>query len=92
MQPDFLKHLGDISTVLLDLFHTKYSSNLLTLYIIYTCMCVYLCIHNKYTQYTHKYIMSIKMFILDAINRCPALIQIIIKLCLEYFLCTMHIY
>ncbi len=36
-------------------------------------MCVYLYIHNKYTQYTHIYIMYAKSFILDAINRCPAL-------------------
>ncbi len=30
-------------------------------------MCLYLYMHNKYTQYTH--IMETKTFILDAINR-----------------------
>ncbi len=30
-------------------------------------MCVYLYMHNKYTQYTH--IMQTKTFILDVINR-----------------------
>ncbi len=33
-------------------------------------MCVYLYIHNKYTQYTH---ILTKIFILDVINRYPAL-------------------
>ncbi len=37
------------------------------------CVCIY--IHNKYTQNTHTH-MNTKTFILDAINRCPALIQI----------------
>ncbi len=32
------------------------------------CMCVYLYIHNKYTQYTLIYYVN-KNFILDAINR-----------------------
>ncbi len=31
-------------------------------------MCVYLYIHNKYTQHTHIYYVN-KTFILDAINR-----------------------
>ncbi len=31
-------------------------------------MCVYLYMHNKYTQYTHTYIMQTKTFILDVIN------------------------
>ncbi len=31
-------------------------------------MRVYLYQHNKYTQYTHTYIMYTKTFILDAIN------------------------
>ncbi len=30
-------------------------------------MCVYLYVHNKYTQYTHIYYVN-KNFILDAIN------------------------
>ncbi len=38
------------------------------------CTCVYLYIHNKYTQYTH--ILYKQKLILDAINRCPALIII----------------
>ncbi len=33
----------------------------------YTCMCVYLYRHNKYTQYTHIYYVN-KTFILDMIN------------------------
>ncbi len=32
------------------------------------CIYVYLYIHNKYTQYTHIYLMKTKTFILDAIN------------------------
>ncbi len=36
-------------------------------------MRVYLCIHNKYTQYTRH---VNKTFILDAINRLTALIHI----------------
>ncbi len=39
---------------------------------IYTCMCVHLYIHNKYTQYTQ--ILCTHTFILDAINRLTALI------------------
>ncbi len=39
------------------------------IYIIYySFMCVYLYIHNKYTQYTHIYYVN-KNFILDVINR-----------------------
>ncbi len=41
-------------------------------------MCVYLYIHNTYTQnthtHTHTYIMQTKTFILCAINRLTALI------------------
>ncbi len=33
------------------------------------CMCVYYYIHNKSTQNTHIYIMQIKTFVLDVINR-----------------------
>ncbi len=38
-------------------------------------MCVYLYIHDKYTQHTHTHthIMQTKTFILDAINRLKAL-------------------
>ncbi len=35
---------------------------------IYVHVCVYVYIHNKYTQYTHIYYVN-KSFILDAINR-----------------------
>ncbi len=38
-------------------------------------MCVYLYIHNKYTQNTHTYIMQTKTFILYAINHLTALVQ-----------------
>ncbi len=38
-------------------------------------MCVYLYIHNKYTQYTHIYSVN-KTFILDAINHLTVLIYI----------------
>ncbi len=38
---------------------------------IYTCMCVYLYIHNKYTQNTC--IMQTKSVIMDVINRLTAL-------------------
>ncbi len=41
---------------------------------IYTCMCLYLYIHNKYTQYTHIYYVN-KTFILNAINHLTALIK-----------------
>ncbi len=37
-------------------------------YEMYTCMCVYLYIHNNYTHYTHTYIMQIKNVIVDATN------------------------
>ncbi len=40
-------------------------------------MCVYLYIHNKYTQYTH--IHYVNKLILDAINRLTALIYNKIK-------------
>ncbi len=36
------------------------------------CMCVYLCIHNEYTQYTYIYYVN-KKFILDVINRMTTL-------------------
>ncbi len=36
-------------------------------------MCVYLYIHNKYTQYTHIYHVN-KTFILDVINCLTALV------------------
>ncbi len=32
------------------------------------CMCIYVFMHNKYTQYTY-YIIKTKTFILDVINR-----------------------
>ncbi len=37
------------------------------------CICVYLYIHNKYTRYTHIYIMYTHFFIMDAINRDQSL-------------------
>ncbi len=43
----------------------------------YICMCVYLYIHNKYTQYTHIYHVN-KNFYFDAINRLTALVYILI--------------
>ncbi len=42
-------------------------------------MCLYLYIHNKYTQYTLVYYVN-KTFILDAINRLTALILLFIYL------------
>ncbi len=47
-------------------------------------MCVYLYIHNKYTQYTLIYYAN-KTFILDAINRLTALI-------LKYFLILLMLF
>ncbi len=41
-------------------------------------MCVYLYIHNTYTQHTHIYIILTQTFILDAINYLTALICIYI--------------
>ncbi len=35
---------------------------------IHACVCIYIYVHNKYTQYTHIYYVN-KNFILDAINR-----------------------
>ncbi len=32
------------------------------------CMCAHLYMHNKYTEYTHTYIMWTKTLILDEIN------------------------
>ncbi len=46
-------------------------------------MCVYLYIHNKYTQHTHIYCVN-KTFILDPINRLTALISIIYYSFLSY--------
>ncbi len=40
-------------------------------------MCLYLYMHNKYTQYTLVYYVN-KTFILDAINRLTALILLFI--------------
>ncbi len=37
-------------------------------------MCVYLYIH-KYTKYTHTYV---HIFILNAINRCPGLLLLLV--------------
>ncbi len=45
---------------------------------IYTCMCVYLYIHNKYTQYTHILLCEQKLLFwmrLIAINRLAALLN-----------------
>ncbi len=42
-------------------------------------MCLYLYMHNKYTQYTLVYYVN-KNFILDAINRLTALILLFIYL------------
>ncbi len=39
-------------------------------------MCLYLYIHNKYTQYTHIYCVN-KNFYFDAINRLTALVLFI---------------
>ncbi len=43
----------------------------------YTCICVYLYIHIINIHSTHTHIMYTKTFILDVINRCPALIKLI---------------
>ncbi len=37
-------------------------------------LCVYLYIHNKYTQYTYIYYVNNFLFILDAINHLTALL------------------
>ncbi len=50
-------------------------------------VCVYLYMHNKYTQYTHIYYVN-KNFILDAINRLIALINITFFLNIYMHLCV----
>jgi len=47
-------------------------------------VCIYIYIHNKYTQYTHVYYVHTTL-ILDAINRCPALITFSFSLCIILF-------
>ncbi len=36
--------------------------------LVYTCMCLYLYIHNKYTPYTHTRIACKQTFVLNMIN------------------------
>ncbi len=43
-------------------------------YMLYVCVFVYI-VHNKYTQYTHIYILCKQKLILDAINRLTTLIK-----------------
>ncbi len=45
-------------------------------------MCVYLYIHNKYTQYTQKYYVHKNFYFwmrLIVINRCPAVLEILLQ-------------
>ncbi len=52
--------------ILYKLYEYKYIH--VNIFKIYTCMFVYLSIHNKYTQHTHMYYVK-NNFILDAVNR-----------------------